>query len=109
MSGEFSSNDFKMLREDISELRHAMTKVADALQQLAVLEEKHSNSAKSIERAFNEIAKLESKSDSIALRVSNLEQRQPITEKTNDIVTNVIWICCSLLGSIILAKLGLLN
>lgn len=106
---EFSPNDFRMLREDISELRQAMTKVADALQQLAVLEEKHSNSAKSIERAFNEINKLEIKNDKLEERLKALEQKAPESEKTNGLIEKVVWAGLSLLGMIILAKLGLLK
>lgn len=68
--------EIRAMREDMDEVKITMRKVADALVQLARLEERHTTVASALDRAFGAIGKLE-------LRVRTIETAQPVQKLTS--------------------------
>ena len=107
LMSEFSGTEFQSLREDIGELRLAMTKVAEALERLARLEERHASSANAIERAFTEVAKLEVKLIASELRLTALEVAQPLHKKSTEWIDKAVLGAVTVIALVILKKVGL--
>lgn len=86
MSGEEGQLNFKLqaLHEDVAEIRKSMDKMSDAIARLAVIEERQTNNAQAVERAFNELGKIDS-------RLQQLELKQPLNTHTNQWVDRVVW------------------
>lgn len=93
--------ELRAMREDVSEIKGAVSKVADALERLARLEERHSTVAGALERAFVAISKIEG-------RLRELEQSQPVQKLTTGWVTNGVWAACGMLAMLVLKKVGVM-
>ena len=70
------SAKLETLHGDVSEIKGAMSELTKAIMKLALIEERLGVANSAQERAFHVISKLES-------RVSILEQKAPINDKTN--------------------------
>lgn len=104
---EISVTEFSALREDIGELRAAMTKMVEALERLARLEERQGNSARALERAFLDISKVDIKADALDIRLKNLEIAQPSNNKTSEWVERIGYGAVCVLAMFVLKKMGL--
>lgn len=89
------------LREDVSEIKGFMSKMADAIERLARLEERHGNTASALERAFTTIAKIDA-------RLAALEKTQPVQNMTSNWITNGAWAAVSVLVLAALKKAGVI-
>lgn len=96
-----SAEEIDGVREDIREMKTALSRMADAMVRLAVLEERHLTVAGALERAFSAISKLEA-------RVRELEQLQPVQKLASGWVTGAVSFGGGLLASIVLKKMGVL-
>jgi hypothetical protein len=105
---EFTAVEFGALREDISELRAAMTKVADALERLARLEERHANSASAIQRGFEEITKVNMRVDVHDTRLKTLEISQPAAKKSAVWVERIAYGAIVVVAMAVMKKIGLM-
>ncbi len=73
----------RSMRDDIGEIKGAMAKVAEALERLARLEERHANTAVALERAFKFLS-------DISKRVTTLEQAQPVQTLTSGWIIHLV-------------------
>lgn len=89
------------LREDVSEIKGFMSKMSDAIERLARLEERHVNTASALERAFIAIGKIET-------RITTLEKAQPVQSMTSNWLVNGAWAAVSVLALAAMKKLGVL-
>lgn len=84
MSSEITQVELRALREDVSEIRAAVAKVADALERLARLEERQVAVSGSLERAFAAIGKVEARlRENIEPRIGAIEQSMPVQQLTS--------------------------
>lgn len=79
------------ISQDMSEIKDSLRDIAVSLSKLAVLEEKHANTAESLKRAFTEIGKLQ-------------ERCKEIEKKLPTLVLASSWVFKAMLG--ILGLLG---
>lgn len=93
--------DVRALREDFSEIKGVLAKVADALERLARLEERHSTVAAAQERAFSALGKIET-------RVRELEMASPVQKLTTGWMTNGVWLAAGGAVTIVLKKIGVM-
>ena len=93
--------ELQAMREDVSEIKGAVSKVADALERLARLEERHSTVAGALERSFGAISKIET-------RLRELEQAAPVQKLTSGWVTNGLWLAAGGAVTMILKKVGVM-
>lgn len=89
------------LQEDISEIKAATRKMADALERLARLEERHATVSTSLDRAFTSINKIHD-------RVTKLEVAQPMQNITSNWVMDAIKFAAGAVAMFILKKAGVL-
>lgn len=87
------------LREDVSEIKGFMSKMSDAIERLARLEERHCNTASSLERAFTSISKIDS-------RLAALEKSQPVQSMASGWIVNGAWTAVGILTLAALKKIG---
>lgn len=91
----------QQIREDVIEIRAAMTKVADALERLARLEERHSTVATAQERAFKALGALDD-------RVTVLERAQPMQSLATGWAVRVMWAAGAVVMMVVLKKSGVM-
>lgn len=91
--------ELRAVREDVTEIKGAVSKVADALERLARLEERHSTVAGALERAFSAIAKAEA-------RLRDIEQAQPVNRLASGWVMNGAYAAGGMLAMLVLKKVG---
>lgn len=72
------------IRQSLAEVKNTMSKMADALERLARLEERHANTTSALDRAFSALTKLEA-------RIEAIERQQPVQKLTSDWVINLVW------------------
>lgn len=72
------------IRQSLAEVKNTMSKMADALERLARLEERHANTASALDRAFTALTRLEA-------RIEAIERQQPVQKLTSDWVINLVW------------------
>lgn len=89
------------MREDVAEIKGAMEKVADALERLARLEERHTTVAGALERAFSMLSKLDE-------RLKRLELAQPVQRLASWWVINGMWAAGGMLTMLLLKKMGVM-
>lgn len=89
------------LHEDISDLKTNVAKVAEAVERLARLEERHANTAAALDRAFSAIARLDA-------RIAAIEHDQPVQSLATGWVMNGVWAGVGLLAAVIARKLGVM-
>lgn len=96
-----SNPELRALREDVAEIKGFMAKMADAIERLARLEERHGNTASALERAFSTLGKHET-------RLQALEKAQPIQAMTSGWVSNAAWAAVGVLVMFLLKKAGVM-
>ena len=114
------------LREDMGEMKLGITKMADALTKLAVVEERQAQSIAAQERAFNALERVEERqrqheiqcraqdkevrqfiadsNERLSLRVAELEKAEPMQAQTSKWVTAGVWGSLALLASFIVPR-----
>lgn len=88
------------LHEDITDIKLVLKELTVAINRLAIVEERQSQAAEALERAFTALEKVE-------IRVTNLEMVSVNSKQTNDWVGKVIWAGLAVLVIFILRKVGL--
>ena len=104
------------VREDVREIRAAMSKMADAVVRLAVLEERHTVVSGALDRAFSAISKLADRirdleqavPEKLEARVRDLEQAQPVQKLTSGWITGAVGFCGGLVMTVLLKKMGVM-
>ena len=104
------------VREDVREIRAAMSKMADAVVRLAVLEERHTVVSGALDRAFGAISKLSDRvrdleqaiPERLEARVRDLEQAQPVQKLASGWVTGAVGFGGGLVATVLLKKMGVM-
>ena len=117
------------LAQDMSEMKHGITKMADALTKLAIVEERQTQTILAQERAFNALERVEEhqrmhelvckdqekevrqliadNNERLATRVGELEKAEPMQEQTGKWVMAAVWGAAGLLALFVAKQLGL--
>lgn len=95
-----TKGELQSLRDDVSDMKDALVRLADAYTKLAILEERQANSKSANERAFELIEKL-------TTRVHALEQQAPIHKQSSEWVNKAIGLLiAALIGAAVTANFG---
>ena len=114
------------LAQDMSEMKHGITKMADALTKLAIVEERQTQTILAQERAFKALERVEERqrthelvckdqdkevrqliadsNERLAARVGELEKAEPMQAQTSKWVTAGVWGALALLASFIVPR-----
>ena len=117
------------LAQDMSEMKHGITKMADALTKLAIVEERQTQTILAQERAFKALERVEERqrthelvckdqdkevrqliadnNERLATRVGELEKAEPMQEQTGKWVMAAVWGAAGLLALFVAKQLGL--
>ena len=117
------------LAQDMSEMKHGITKMADALTKLAIVEERQTQTILAQERAFKALERVEERqrthelvckdqdkevrqliadsNERLAARVGELEKAEPMQEQTGKWVMAAVWGAAGLLALFVAKQLGL--
>ena len=115
------------LAQDMSELKHGIAKMADALTKLAIVEERQTQTILAQERAFKALERVEERqrqhelqcrdqekglrqliadsNERLAVRVGELEKAEPMQAQTSKWVTAAVWGALALLASFIVPRI----
>ncbi len=93
--------ELRAMRKDVSEIKGALSKVADAVERLTRLEERYSALTAALERAFSSISKIEG-------RLSTLEIAQPVQKLASSWVTNGVWMVAGAAVMFVLKHVGVM-
>ena len=115
------------LAQDMSEMKHGITKMADALTKLAIVEERQTQTILAQERAFKALERVEERqrthelvckdqdkevrqliadsNERLATRVADLERAEPMQAQTSKWVTAGVWGALALLSSFIVPRI----
>ncbi len=115
------------LAQDMSEMKHGITKMADALTKLAIVEERQTQTILAQERAFKALERVEERqrthelvckdqdkevrqliadsNERLATRVADLEKAEPMQAQTSKWVTAGVWGTLALLASFIVPRI----
>ena len=115
------------LAQDMSEMKHGITKMADALTKLAIVEERQTQTILAQERAFKALERVEERqrthellckdqekglrqliadsNERLAARVGELEKAEPMQAQTSKWVTAAVWGALALLASFIVPRI----
>ena len=115
------------LAQDMSEMKHGITKMADALTKLAIVEERQTQTILAQERAFKALERVEERqrthelvckdqdkevrqliadsNERLSARVSELEKAEPMQAQTSKWVTAGVWGALALLASFIVPRI----
>ena len=85
------------LHEDVSDLKATMKDLAQAVQRLAIVEERQSHTNETLARAFGAI-------DSLAGRVSVLETAKPISDQAARWVFAALWAAAGTGAAVVLTR-----
>ena len=108
------------LAQDMSEMKHGITKMADALTKLAIVEERQTQTILAQERAFKALERVEERqrthelvckdqdkevrqliadsNERLSTRVAELEKAEPMQEQTGKWVMAAVWGAAGLLA-----------
>ena len=86
---------------EMSEMKTSLREMAKAITQLAVVEERQAQTSSAVDRAYLVIERLEN-------RITGLEMRVPINEKSNQWIDKVTWAGLGLMGMYFAKSAGLL-
>jgi hypothetical protein len=89
------------LHDDVSGMRDVLRELATAVTKLAVIEERQTQSAQALERAFIALEKVEG-------RIAALEKAQPIQQQSADWVGKAVWAAVVVVAVFVGKKVGLL-
>ena len=114
------------LAQDMSEMKHGIAKMADALTKLAIVEERQTQTILAQERAFKALERVEERqrqhelqfrdldkevrqlivdsNERLAARVGELEKAEPMQAQTSKWVTAGVWGALALLASFIVPR-----
>lgn len=115
------------LAQDMSEMKHGIAKMADALTKLAIVEERQTQTILAQERAFNALERVEERqrqhelqcrdqekglrqliadsNERLSARVAELEKAEPMQAQTSTWVTAGVWGALALLASFIVPRI----
>ena len=115
------------LAQDMSELKHGIAKMADALTKLAIVEERQTQTILAQERAFKALERVEERqrthelvckdqekglrqliadsNERLAARVGELEKAEPMQAQTSKWVTAGVWGALALLASFMVQRI----
>ena len=115
------------LAQDMSEMKHGITKMADALTKLAIVEERQTQTILAQERAFKALERVEERqrthellcrdqdkevrqliadsNERLAARVGELEKAEPMQAQTSKWVTAGVWGALALLASFMVQRI----
>ena len=115
------------LAQDMSEMKHGIAKMADALTKLAIVEERQTQTILAQERAFKALERVEERqrmhelqcldqekevrqliadsNERLAARVGELEKAEPMQAQTSKWVTAGVWGTLALLASFIVPRI----
>lgn len=88
------------LHEDVAGMRDVLRELASAVTKLAVIEERQTQSAQALERAFKVLEKVETRLDTI-------EKSQPMQQQSTDWVTKGVWAAVCIVALYAAKKVGL--
>ncbi len=86
------------ISKDMSDIKESLKEISSSLKTLAVLEEKHANTAESLKRAFTEIGKLQTK-------LADIEKKLPTLVMASHWVFKAILGVLGLLGAASIAHM----
>lgn len=114
------------LAQDMSEMKHGIAKMADALTKLAIVEERQTQTILAQERAFKALERVEERqrqhelqcrdldkevrqlivdsNERLSIRVAELEKAEPMQAQTSKWVTAGVWGALALLASFIVPR-----
>ena len=117
------------LAQDMSEMKHGIVKMADALTKLAIVEERQTQTILALERAFKALERVEERqrthelvckdqdkevrqliadsNERLSGRVAELEKAEPMQEQTGKWVMAAVWGAAGLLAMFVAKQLGL--
>ena len=117
------------LAQDMSEMKHGIVKMADALTKLAIVEERQTQTILAQERAFKALERVEERqrthelvckdqdkevrqliadsNERLSGRVAELEKAEPMQEQTGKWVMAAVWGAAGLLAMFVAKQLGL--
>ena len=101
MSEEAQTARLDALQEDISEIKAATRKMAEALERLARLEERQATVSSSIDRLFGSLGKVQE-------RLGRLEAAQPVQRMTSTWVMDSAKFIAGAVAMFLLKKAGVL-
>ena len=112
---------------DMSEMKHGIAKMADALTKLAIVEERQTQTILAQERAFKALERVEERqrlhelqcrdqekdvrqliadsNERLSIRVSELEKAEPMQAQTSKWVTAAVWGTLALLASFVVPRI----
>lgn len=115
------------LCSDMSEMKHGIAKMADALTKLAIVEERQTQTILAQERAFKALERVEERqrqhelqcldldkevrqliadsNERLSIRVAELEKAEPMQAQTSKWVTAAVWGSLALLASFIVPRI----
>ena len=115
------------LAQDMSEMKHGITKMADALTKLAIVEERQTQTILAQERAFKALERVEERqrthelvckdqdkevrqliadsNERLSARVGELEKAEPLQAQTSKWVTAGVWGALALLASFLVPRI----
>ena len=115
------------LSQDMSEMKHGIAKMADALTKLAIVEERQTQTILAQERAFKALERVEERqrqhelqchdqekglrqliadsNERLSIRVAELEKAEPMQAQTSKWVTAGVWGALALLASFIVPRI----
>ena len=115
------------LAQDMSEMKHGIAKMADALTKLAIVEERQTQTILAQERAFKALERIEERqrthelvckdqekglrqliadsNERLAARVAELEKAEPMQAQTSKWVTAGVWGALALLASFMVQRI----
>ena len=117
------------LAQDMSEMKHGIAKMADALTKLAIVEERQTQTILAQERAFKALERVEERqrahelvckdqeevlrqliadsNERLSARVGELEKAEPMQAQTSKWVMAAVWGAAGLLAMFVAKQLGL--
>ena len=118
------------LAQDMNEMKHGITKMADALTKLAIVEERQTQTILAQERAFKALERVEERqrthelvckdqdkevrqliadsNERLSGRVAELEKAEPMQEQTGKWVMAAVWGAAGFAALLIAKQLGLM-
>lgn len=89
------------LHDDVAGMGVVLKELANAVAKLAVIEERQTQSAQALERAFKVLEKVEGRLDA-------LEKAQPLQQQSADWVGKAVWAAVAVAATFVAKKAGLL-
>ena len=97
------------IKSGMADFKAGMKELAAAILKLALVEERQTNTAQALERAFMLLEKLDKKVDAVVERVHELEKSEPMQNKAAEWTERLLWAAASAALMFIAAKSGLVE